>query len=57
LFLMTSLMNAAWTKCLKVSSYWDCEIAFGVAGMDSVEEAEFRPLGFEDDSKRDADLK
>jgi hypothetical protein len=51
------LMNAAWTKCLKVSSYWDCEIAFGVAGMDSVEEAEFRPLGFEDDSKRDADLK
>jgi hypothetical protein len=43
--LMTSLMSAAWTRCLKVSSYWDCEIAFGVAEMDAVEEAKFQANG------------
>jgi hypothetical protein len=43
--LMTSLMNAAWTRCLKVSSYWDCEIAFGLAGRGTVEEAKFQANG------------
>jgi hypothetical protein len=50
-------MNASWTKCLKGLSYWDCESASGVAGMGALlKRQNFRPMGFEDDSRREADL-
>ncbi len=56
IILLTSFMNASWTKCLTSSSCWDCDLRLRLQEKALLKRQNFRLTGFEDDSRREVGL-